>query len=66
MFLLFGLLRPDVLPTGDLGVRKGMQTFFGLRALPEPDRMQALARPWQPFRSIATWYMWRVAENGLP
>ena len=49
-------------PTGDLGVRKGMQRHFRLRALPEPVRTEKLARPWAPFRSIASWYMWRSLE----
>jgi DNA-3-methyladenine glycosylase II len=66
MFLIFGLNRPDILPVGDLGVRKGMQTYFSLPDLPAPAEMHDLATPWQPFRSIASWYMWRVAENGLP
>lgn len=65
MFLLFGLNRPDVLPVGDLGVQKGMQIYFDLPALPKPAEMVTLAEPWRPYRSIASWYMWRVAENGL-
>lgn len=64
MFLLFGLARLDVLPVGDLGVRKGMRRHFRLRALPGPARMEALAAPWRPFRSVASWTMWRVAEAG--
>jgi DNA-3-methyladenine glycosylase II len=63
MFLMFSLARPDVLPVGDLGVRKGMQRHFRLRKLPEPERMRALARPWQPYRSVGAWYMWRLLES---
>jgi DNA-3-methyladenine glycosylase II len=63
MFLIFGLVRPDVLPTGDLGVRKGMQRYFSLDELPEAELMRELARPWEPYRSLASWYMWRVAEG---
>lgn len=63
MFLMFSLARPDVLPVGDLGVRKGMVRHFGLRKLPEPDRMRALAEPWRPYRSLGSWYMWRLAET---
>jgi DNA-3-methyladenine glycosylase II len=63
MFMMFGLVRPDVLPVGDLGVRKGMKLHFGLRALPEAARMQKLAEPWRPFRSVASWYMWRRVEE---
>jgi len=64
MFLIFGLNRPDVLPVGDLGVRRGMQTFFRLRGLPAPARMERLAAPWKPYRSIGSWYMWRVKADG--
>ena len=62
MFLMFALARPDVLPVGDLGIRKGMQRHFNLRKLPEADKMTKLAAPWRPFRSIASWYMWRTLE----
>jgi DNA-3-methyladenine glycosylase II len=62
MFLMFSLARPDVLPVGDLGVRKGMQIHFGLRKLPEADKMMKLAAPWRPFRTAASWYMWRLLE----
>lgn len=63
MFLMFFLARPDVLPVGDLGIKKGMQLHFGLRKLPEADRMIKLAAPWRPFRTIASWYMWRLLET---
>lgn len=63
MFLMFTLARPDVLPVGDLGIRKGMQKHFRLRKLPEPKKMIALAAPWQPFRTIGSWYMWRLLET---
>jgi DNA-3-methyladenine glycosylase II len=62
MFLMFFLARPDVLPVGDLGIRKGMQKHFGLRKLPEAKRMLELATPWRPYRTIASWYMWRLLE----
>ena len=63
MFLMFALARPDILPVGDLGIRKGMQRHFGLRALPEADRMLRLAEPWRPFRTAASWYMWRLLDD---
>jgi DNA-3-methyladenine glycosylase II len=63
MFLMFALARPDVLPVGDLGIRKGMQKHFRLRVLPEADRMTKLAAPWQPYRTVASWYMWRLLET---
>lgn len=63
MFLMFALARPDVLPVGDLGIKKGMQRHFGLRKLPEAAKMLTLAEPWRPFRTIASWYMWRTLET---
>ncbi len=63
MFLMFALARPDVLPVGDLGIRKGMQRHFKLRKLPEPKRMTQLAAPWRPYRTVAAWYMWRLLES---
>jgi DNA-3-methyladenine glycosylase II len=60
MFLIFGLNRPDVLPVGDLAVRKGMQAYFRLRTLPKPARMEKLAEPWRPYRTVGSWYMWRT------
>jgi DNA-3-methyladenine glycosylase II len=63
MFLMFALVRLDVLPVGDLGIRKGMQQHFGLRKLPEAARMMKLAAPWRPYRSVAAWYMWRLLET---
>ena len=63
MFLMFFLARPDVLPVGDLGIKKGMQKHFGLRKLPEANRMLALAEPWRPYRTIGSWYMWRLLET---
>lgn len=66
MFLIFGLTRPDVLPVGDLGVRKGVQLYFGLDELPAPKTMVSLSQPWQPYRSVASWYMWRLLESSRP
>ena len=63
MFLMFALGRPDVLPVGDLGIRKGMQLHFRLRTLPDAAKMTRLAAPWRPYRSIAAWYMWRLLET---
>ena len=59
MFLIFALRRPDVLPTGDLGVRSAMMKAYGLEELPKPAEMERLAAPWRPYCSVATWYLWR-------
>ena len=66
MFAIFTLHRSDILPTGDLGVRKGMQAHFGLKDLPTPAKMTELSQVWRPYRSVATWYMWRCAGTELP
>lgn len=63
MFLIFCLGRPDVLPVGDLGLRKAMQKTYSLRVLPLPERMEKIAQPWRPYRSVATWYMWKSLEK---
>ena len=63
MFLMFRLLRPDVLPVGDYGIRKAMQRAYRLRTLPKPDVMQRIAAPWRPYRSVACWYLWRSLES---
>jgi DNA-3-methyladenine glycosylase II len=59
MFLIFTLNRPDVLPVDDLGLRTAAKTVFKLRELPDALTLRALAEPWEPWRSIATWYLWR-------
>ena len=62
MFLMFRLGRPDVLPVLDLGVRKGAQKIYRMRALPEADRLGKVARNWRPWASVASWYCWRVLD----
>jgi DNA-3-methyladenine glycosylase II len=59
MFLIFSLGRLDVLPVHDLGLRAGVQRQYGLGELPDKETLTALAEPWRPYRSIATWYFWR-------
>jgi hypothetical protein len=66
MFLMFRLGRLDVLSTADLGLRKGMMLLFGLKALPDAATMDRLSARWRPFRSVACWYLWRVAEGAPP
>lgn len=63
MLLMFRLGRPDVLPVADLGVRKGFQLTFDLDELPRPALMQELAEPWRPYRSVGSWYMWRLVDG---
>jgi 3-methyladenine DNA glycosylase/8-oxoguanine DNA glycosylase len=63
MFLIFGLNRPDVLPVGDLGVRAALRDRHGLDELPKPSECAALAELWRPYRSIASWYLWRNSST---
>ena len=63
MFLIFTLGRLDVLPVGDLGVRKGMQSVYKMKELPTPKQMERKAKPWRQHASVVSWYMWRVADD---
>ena len=63
MFLIFALQRPNVLPTGDLGVRAAMKKAYELAALPSPAEMEAIAARWHPYCSVASWYLWRSLDN---
>ncbi|CAG9460300.1 unnamed protein product [Pedinophyceae sp. YPF-701] len=63
MLMMFYLGRSDLLPVGDLGVRKGMMQLYGLKALPSPKQMEEIARTWAPYRSVGSYYMWRILEN---
>jgi len=59
MFLMFHLQRPDVLPVGDLGIRRAIMIRYGLEALPAPAEMERIAEPWRPYRTLACRYLWR-------
>jgi DNA-3-methyladenine glycosylase II len=63
MFLIFALRRPDVLPTGDLGVRTAIQKAWKLSELPKPEEMEKIAAGWRPWASVASWYLWRSLDN---
>jgi DNA-3-methyladenine glycosylase II len=63
MFLIFALRRPDVLPTGDFGVRAAMKKAYNLPAMPTPAEMERIASAWRPYCSVASWYLWRSLEN---
>jgi DNA-3-methyladenine glycosylase II len=62
MFLMFSLQRPNVLPTGDYGVQVAIRKHYKKRKLPKPKDMEKIARPWEPYRSVACWYMWRSLD----
>lgn len=63
MLLIFRLGRPDVLPVDDLGIQKGFQLTYGTRQRPKRDRIEREARKWRPFRSVASWYLWRATDQ---
>ena len=63
MFLMFTLRRPDVLPTGDLGIQMAMQRHYRKRKLPKPKEMERIARAWAPYRTFACWYLWRSVDT---
>lgn len=63
MFLIFSLGRPDVLPVHDLGLRKGVQMALSLRELPKPKQVEEFGERWRPYRTIATWYLWKSCQK---
>lgn len=63
MFLIFFLERPDVLPTGDLGIRKAAQVAYELEQMPSPAELEQLAEPWRPHRTLACIYLWESLAN---
>ena len=62
MFLIFHLLRPDVLPLGDIGIQRAMRLHFNDGDTMSEDAMTARAEPWRPWRSVAVWYLWRSLD----
>ena len=63
MFLMFRLHRPDILPVGDLGIVNAVKNVYGLRKKPSPDRIRTIGEAWRPYRSVASWYLWRSLDN---
>ncbi len=62
MFLMFSLRRPDVLPTGDLGIQMAVKKHYRKRKLPKPSDMEKIAKCWSHYRSVACWYLWRSID----
>ena len=62
MFLMFSLRRPNVLPTGDYGVQVAIRKHYKKRKLPTPKEMEKIAKAWEPYRSVACWYLWRSLD----
>ncbi len=66
MFLMFTLRRPDILPTGDLGIQMAMQKHYRKRKMPKPAEMEKIAKAWAPYRTFACWYLWRSLDMKSP
>jgi DNA-3-methyladenine glycosylase II len=62
MFLMFSLRRPNVLPTGDFGVKMAIKRHYKKRKPPDPKQMEKIAKCWEPYRSVACWYLWRSLD----
>ena len=62
MFLMFHMMRPDVLPVDDLGLRRAMERAYNDGDELTRDEMREIGAPWAPFRSVATWYLWRSLD----
>jgi len=62
IFLMFRLGRPDVLPDGDLGIQNAIHRAYGLRRRPTPERVKKIGAPWAPYRSVASWYLWKSLD----
>ena len=63
MFLMFTLNRADILPCTDLGIQKGIMKIFKMKNLPSKKEMENCSRKWRPYRTIACWYLWRIADE---
>jgi DNA-3-methyladenine glycosylase II len=63
MFLMFHLGRPDVLPVGDQGIRRAVKVEYRLRKFPDPKRLEKIAKPWRPHRTLACLYLWSTLDN---
>jgi DNA-3-methyladenine glycosylase II len=62
MFLMFTLRRPNVLPTGDYGIQMAIKKYYKKRKMPKPEVMAKIAKSWEPYRSVACWYLWRSLD----
>ena len=63
MFLIFSLGRLDILPVGDLGLKKGVQLMHSFNELPDEKEIEILAESWRPYRTVATWYLWKSLQK---
>lgn len=66
MLLMFSCARPDVLPVDDRGVRKGYMVTYRTSTLPRTNELREYGERWRPYRSVASWYLWRAADSTQP
>ena len=66
MFLIFKMCRLDIFPDSDLGVKKGLQILLQLKSSPTKEQIANISNQWRPYRTLATWYLWKIADYGLP
>ncbi|MEE2911897.1 MAG: DNA-3-methyladenine glycosylase 2 family protein [Candidatus Poribacteria bacterium] len=66
MFLIFKMSRLDIFPDSDLGVKKGLQILLQLKSSPTKEQIANISNQWRPYRTLATWYLWKIADYGLP
>jgi DNA-3-methyladenine glycosylase II len=62
MFLIFSLGRPNVLPLEDLGLQKAIQKWYGFDNIPSKEEIRNIAKKWEPYCTVATWYLWKASE----
>jgi DNA-3-methyladenine glycosylase II len=65
MFLMFALRRPDVMPTADFGLNNAIRRAYRKRAMPKPKQVLRISEPWRPYRTVASWYLWRSLDVKL-
>ena len=66
MFLMFSLNRADILPFKDLGIQKGIMKILNMKNIPSKKEMEICSKKWRPYRTIACWYLWRMADDKFP
>jgi len=64
MFMMFTLCKTDIIPVGDLGIKKAFKELYNLKELPSESFMKEMSLPWQPYRTIACCYLWMVVDDG--
>ena len=64
MFMMFTLCKTDILPIGDLGIKKAFKDLYNLKELPSESFMKEISLPWQPYRTIACCYLWMIVDDG--